>query len=459
MRRPVVAVIGGGVTGLGAVVTIEEAAGDQIRTVLFESSTRLGGVIRGGKLGGVYVEDGPDSFIERDGYMLEWCRRLGIEDRLTEPAIFGALIYDGRAIRPMPAGSLFGIPPSAHAARRSGLVSFRGALRALGDHVLPGPLKGPDVSVESYLTGRLGREVVERMVDPLLAGARSGDVGSLSLAAALPDIDRIARSRRGVMRGIRRGARSTGAELPRFRSFDKGMPVLVRALSDHCRRADVRVGEAVTRIERSGKTFVVRSGTRRLRADAIIIATPAPHALGLLTPVLPDAVPILATVEHASVAVVSLLYAQGRDALPESGSGVLIPSSAERVVSACTFYSRKWPVSDPGGDALVLRAVVARDPAGVLDHDDRSLSKVVDGDLREVLGLRAPAASARVTRWSEALPRYEVGHLDRMRELDAIMATAPGIALAGSSYGGPGIPDCLRSGSAAATRILSHVLG
>lgn len=449
-----VAVVGGGITGLAAAHYLAKSGAE---IVVLESSGRLGGKVLTERHGGLTVEAGPDSFLDREPAAASLCRELGLGRDLVSPARFGALVWTGTKLAQLPAGFPHGIPSSPYRAWRSGLLSGRGALRACTDLFNPRPVSGPDLSLGAFVSHRFGSEVLENLVDPLLAGTRAGGAESLSLAAATPVIDSLARRNRSLIAGLR-GPDPTGT--PPFLAVDGGMDRLVERLAAVLgERAEVRTGAGVARVQSSTKGFELKlaaGGT--VEAQAVILAVPAFAAAALLAQLSPRAAARLATIQYASVASVTLVFPQGSWTPPEGTSGLLVSRAARATLAACSWTSHKWPETAPADGSLVMRCFAGRsgaDPA--LQVPDDELARRLAADLRAAIGLDVSPVRSKVTRWERGLPQYAVGHLERVAAAERALEAYPGVTLAGAGYRGSGLPDCIRQGQEAAARVLERV--
>ena len=444
-------------TGL---VAARALSGAGARVVLLEASERLGGKVRTGRLEGQPAEAGPDSFVAREPQTEELCRALGLGEELVEPAAFGAHVWWRGRLRPLPAGSVLGLPPSPWAALRCRLVSPVGAARMAADLVLSGPLRGPDVSVADLVRRRLGSQVLERLVDPLLGGIRAGALEEMSLATAAPQLDALARGHRGLLVGLR-AARSGGATgPPRFLGLRSGMERLVEHLAgDLGPETQVRLARPALGLERlPGGGFEVSTSEQPLPVDGVVLAVPAFAAAGLLRSVAADAAKDLGGIRYASVGLVHLVFPPGTGALPPTGSGFLVPSEERRTLTGCTWVSRKWPHLAPADGGLSLRCFVGRageDPS--LTLDDRELARRATAEVREALGLSGEPRSTSVVRWKRAIPQYAVGHGERIARVERALGALPGLELAGAAYRGSGLADCVRQGTEAARRVLDEL--
>lgn len=438
-----VAVVGGGISGLTAAFSLEQLG---YRVTVFEAANVCGGKIRSSRVSGITVEEGPDAFLPRDDRPIALMRTLGLGGELVSPSVFGAYIWRADKLRRLPPGSPYGIPRSPFAAYRAGLLSPLGAVRAGLERLWPRPLTGPDVSIGSFVRTRFGPEVADRMVDPLLAGVRGGRVDDVSLAAAAREIDGLARNHRSITGALRAQG---PPEAPRFVAPRMGMERITESLAG--RLHDIRTSHPVNRLE-------IVDGRARIDDDsedfdAAIIAAPAFTAADIVEGIDAGAASSLRTIVYASVATIALAYPAGGVRIPPHGSGFLVPSGAGLALSACTWYSVKWPSID-AGDRIVLRAVVGRsgvDPT--LDRDDDVLVELVHRDLVTTMGVSALPTAARVTRWEQGIPQYAVGHLDLVGRIEARLIAAGPVFITGAGYRGSGIPDCIAQAHATASAV------
>lgn len=439
MRRAVV--IGGGIAGLSAAHALAAQPGTEV--VLLEASGRLGGAIRSDEVEGVPVEAGADSFVARPP-ALDLCAALGLTSELVEPAVFGAHLWSGGRLRRIPSGSAFGLPSSPLGAARGGRLSFRGAARAALEWWWPRKLSGPDVSLGAFVTRRFGYEVLDGLVDPVLAGTRAGRPDELSLAAAAPELDGIARTNGSVTRALRRGRPA-----PVFRSLAGGLEGLPVALGD--RLGDVRLHAPAERLElRDRGVSVQLAGGGELIADGVVVAVPAPVASDLLRVASPAAASELGAIPYAPARVATLVYPPGAIVPPRDASGVLVPGSEGRTLAACTWYSVKWPRAVPADGAQIVRCFAGRAAKeGFFELDDDALVVALHNELTAMIGTAAEPRTVKIARFEHGLPQYVMGHRERVSRAELALQGQP-VRLAGASYRGVGIPDCIAGGQAAA---------
>ena len=421
---------------------------------MLEETDTPGGKLRTEYHDDLQIEAGADSFLDRDGTVTALCGDLGVE--LVGPALFGGLVTRGGRLVPLPAGTVMGIPASARSVLGSKALSLGGKVRALGELLSLAPLQGPDVPIGKFIRSRFGREVLEYQVDPILAGTRAGDVERLSLAAALPQIDAAARNSRSLLRGLSAARKKDPGAIgpPAFLAPAHGLSSLVAALVDALGDGALRTSTPAISLRRAGGHWEIDTSEGIRRADAVILATPAHVTSTLLKDASPPAADATGKITFASAAVITLVFGQEVETPP--GSGVLIAGDAGTAISAATWYSKKWPHVAPGRTAI--RAFVGRagnDPSLAVS-DDELVTKVLS-DLGDLTGIRAEPFVARVTRWDKGLPQYLLGHKETVAEAMSALAAHPTLRLAGASYGGSGISDCIRQGREAALHLAKAV--
>jgi oxygen-dependent protoporphyrinogen oxidase len=468
-----VAVIGGGISGLAAAFRLRELAAARelpVEVVVLEGSSRLGGSVNTIRDGGLIIETGADSYLAEKPWASELARRLNLESELigTREEFRKTLVVQAGRLVEIPEGFLLLAPTRFGPFLRSPLFSPIGKLRIALEPLIPRRRDSGDESLASFVTRRLGREMLDRVVQPLAGGIYNADPQSLSLEATMPRFVEMERRYGSLIRGLRAAQKSraaqqrgtSGARPNMFLTFKGGMRTLTDALAVRLAGC-VRSGARVVNLERDvgdgGGWRVNLADGPGVRADGVIMAMPAYAAAELLLPLDPHLAHRLEQITYASVAVVNMAFrAADFPSLPQS-SGFVVPAVERRRIIACTFSSLKFTGRAPEG-AILMRAFVGGAlGSGVMRLDDGGMVAAVREELSALLRLEAEPHLVRVQRWPNAMPQYEVGHLERMAEIERATLALPGLALAGSAYRGVGVPDCIRSGEEAAERILSRL--
>jgi oxygen-dependent protoporphyrinogen oxidase len=457
-----VVVVGGGIAGVAAAESVRRQRPDVDVTIL-EASPRLGGKLLVAEVGGVTVDVGAEAMLNRRPEAVELARRAGLGDELVHPATIAANLWNRGKIVPMPR-TLMGVPTDARALAESGVLSKAALARVAMDAVLPATrLDGRDVSVGWLVEERFGREVVDRLVEPLLGGVYAGHAREISARAAVPQVVALLDRDKSMLRAAAAATQAT-SDVPVFAGLAGGMGRLPAAVAE-ASGAVVRTGATVRDLARAadgGWNLVVGSthDAEVVHADAVVLATPARPAGRLLSDVVPDAALELARIEYASMAVITLAF-RARDLPATDGSGLLVPPVDGRTVKAATYSFAKWDWVREAGrgadgeDLLLLRTSIGRHrEESALQVEDAELVSAALDDLADAIGLCVRPVDSHVQRWGGGLPQYAVGHLDRVRNIRSAVAKVPGLAVCGAAYDGLGIPACVASAERAATQVL-----
>jgi protoporphyrinogen/coproporphyrinogen III oxidase len=453
-----IGVVGGGVAGLAAALQLRDRLGPSARITVWDRDHTVGGKLRTGTVDGVTTELGAETFLTRDpdgagdSAAVALANRFGLD--LVHPApVPPALVVD-RHLHPIPRGTLLGVPGDLEQ------VSAVAAPDRDRDRDGGRPLLGPgqDMAVGDLVRRRLGDQVVDRLVDPMLGGVYAGRADALSLQATMPALAAACRSEHtltGAVRAALAAARHRAAA-PVFATVPGGLSRLVAAVAD-ASGARLRLGRPVRELSPAGAGWRLVVGSTRdpeaVEVDAVVLALPARPAARLLQGVDRVAADRLEEVDYASVALVSLVLPAGAP-LPER-SGLLVPASEGATIKAATFFTRKWPHLAGEQRPTVVRASVGRyGEQRVLQLTDEELVRVAHADLSAILGQPLPAPhAAHVQRWGGALPQYAPGHLDLVAGVRAALPAT--LRLAGAGYDGVGIPACIRSGQRAADAVVA----
>ncbi len=459
--RPRVIVVGGGIAGLTAAY---HAAEGGARVTLLEGSPDVGGKLRVSEIAGLGVDEGAEAMLVRRPEGLELVRELGAGDRIVHPGTTSAAIWSRGALHDMPTGHVMGVPADLVALARSRVLSAAGLARVPIDLLRPATPRGEDVSVAELVGARVGGEVVDRLVEPLLGGVYAGRADDLSFEATMPGLADASRTRRSLVDAARavRAAAPAGAG-PVFASLAGGLGGLAQTLAARLVELDatVRTETMVRELRRMTGGWRLTAGPARdpeyLDADAVILAVPARPAQRLLREEVPAAAAELGRIEYASMAIVTLAYSGTAFPSPPRRSGYLVPAVEASGVKAVTFSTTKWPHLIDGAPGLVvIRCSIGRyGEEHLLQRADDELKAVAMTELARTTGVLELPVDARISRWGGALPQYSVGHLDRVARIRAAVAAVPGLAVCGAAYDGIGIPACIASARTAAARVLA----
>jgi protoporphyrinogen/coproporphyrinogen III oxidase len=452
-----VVVVGGGIAGLAAARRLESAARD-VDVVLVESDDVLGGKIRTERVDGFVIEAAPDSFLSRKERGVGLCEELGLGDQLIgrRPENHRSFVRRGRDLHALPEGLTGMIPTNLDALERTALLSDDGKERFAAEIDVPAAVGDEDESVASFVTRRFGREAYDGLVEPLMTGIYGGDGELLSLRATFPQLRVLELEHGSLLRSL--PAQSVTGDGPPFVSLRGGMNTLVTALVASLGRTKLLLGRPVARVSARADGYDVElADGETIRADGVVVATPAFVAAALLEELDADLAAAHADIPYASSVVVTLAFStQDRAAL--DGYGYVIPRAESRDVLACTWTSQKWEGRAPAGDVLV-RIYAGRFGGRdlTLDSDDE-LVALARAEMA-LLGVTAEPALIRVQRWPRGMPQYVLGHLERMERIERALAEHHGLAVAGAAYRGVGIPDCIRSGETAAESVVRALAG
>jgi len=452
-----VAVIGGGVSGLTAAYDLARQGVD---CTLIESQDRLGGVIRTDRVDGCLVEAGPDSFLTQKPWATELIRELGLGDELigsNDSRRKTFILRDGR-LHPMPDGLQFMAPTKIRPILQTKLLSM-GAKARMGTEWFRRPTdENGDRSVADFVVDHYGAEVNEYLVQPLLAGVYGGSPESLSINSVLPRFAEIERKTgslsRGLLQARKRAPKTGGAPPPLFTTLRGGLQQLTNKLKEEITGAAKIEHAEAQAVRRVGGGFEIEVGEDAIRADCVVVATPAYRAAGLVAGLDEELSARLNEVGYSSSITAAMIYRRPEFSRPLDGFGFLVPRAEGRPIAACTWVNTKFDGRAPEEQPL-LRAFLASDQADRhIGDSDEALGKLVHGQLSELMGFDASAEHVRIQRWPRAMAQYRVGHARLVDEIEARTAKLPGLALAGGAYEGIGIPDCIRRSRRIAKEII-----
>jgi protoporphyrinogen/coproporphyrinogen III oxidase len=454
-RRIDLAVVGGGISGLAAAWAGMQQGAD---VVVVEAGDAPGGKLRTSPIAGIGLDEGADAFLARVPEAVELCEEVGLGDELVSPATGAAYVWSDGTLRRLPSEQLLGVPIDIDAVEASGILSAAGVERVRADLTAPDDRPPGDEAIGALVRRRLGDEVLDRLVAPLLGGIWAGDCDRLSLRVAAANLaaarDRDASLVRGAAALRAEAADQGNGDRPVFLAPRGGVARLVDALTGRLGER-LRCGSRVVGLEPDGAGWRLATGEAggpgaqghpAVRADRVVLATPAYATAPLLAGIAPEAADFLAGVDYASVALATLVVPRDGIDHPLDGSGFLVPQSSGRLLTACSWMTSKWAHLGVDPSTAILRASAGR--AGderALALTDAELVAALLADLRDTMGLRTEPIEVRVSRWERSFPQPRPGHLDAVATAErALSERAPGLAVTGAWELGVGIPACIR---------------
>jgi oxygen-dependent protoporphyrinogen oxidase len=506
MKR--VIIVGGGIAGLAAAYRLIRSTSD-VQITLIESDQRLGGKIITNRVDGFVIEGGPDTFLSYKPRGIGLCRDLGIENRLhgTNEEIRRTYVMRKGKLHDLP-GGLTGLIPSRFGPMvKSRLISPWGKLRMGLDYFIPSKSLNGDESLAQFVERRLGRELYDRMIEPLMSGIYAGDGEQLSLGATFPQLRQTELEHGSLVKGMlaaRKKAAHPSTALRSAHDTDQqkkwaafvtpqtGLAEIVEALQAQLKDVEMRLNTQVKKVEPSptrlraaslykgegvppapypyphsggtagrqgeglGMRVILENG-EILEADTVILATPAYVTAQLVGDLDPEMATALRGIPYASTVTLSVACPLSDIPKPLNAYGYIIPRAEGRSILACTWTSTKFPHRAPEGYGLIRAFIGRAGDDDVLNRTDDELLQLVRDELGDVLGITTEPLLYRIFRWPQAMPQYTLGHLDRIAVIDRRLAEHPGLYVAGNAYRGIGLPDCIASGEAAAVAALKFL--
>ncbi|MBC1604673.1 protoporphyrinogen oxidase [Paenilisteria rocourtiae] len=466
MVKKKIVVIGGGITGLSSTFYLKrelEKKGLDYELVLLEAGTRVGGKIETVRRDGYVIERGPDSFLRRKPEMQTLVQDLGLEDQLIENATGDNYVLAKQDLHAIPRGSIMGIPARYRSFLKSGLLSASGKLRVLGDLFLgKQQVNGEDMSLGAFLRARVGDEMVDNVLEPLMSGIYAGDLYEMSAEATGEHFLRLEREHGSLIKGIRAIYNKTTAKQASestFLTLRDGLTTIVEALEKELSTKIVKKGKRVQKILKQARGYeLMISNQEKLQADSIFIALPYHEIIPMFRE---DAVfEEIGEIPAASVASVGMIFPKDAIERDIKGSGFVVSRNEDFSMTACSWIHRKWPHTVPD-DKILLRAFIGRrKEESIVDLADKAIEETVLNDLNRIMKINQAPEYTMVTRWRNSIPQYTVGHLQRKAAvLDFFRQEYPGIFAGGASFDGVELSECVRQGKDGTALILDYLEG
>jgi oxygen-dependent protoporphyrinogen oxidase len=445
-----VAIIGAGISGLAAAWELKKRGAAPL---ILEQSGRPGGVIRTDRVDGFVIDAGPDSMLVQKPAAVDLCRELGLADRLiaTTPPRTAFVVRNGQLIE-LPEASFLGLPTRLGPFVKSALFSWPGKVRMATEVARPRAQRR-DESISSFIARRFGREAVDYLAEPLLAGIHVGDVNELSIHALFPRLVALEQSHGSVLRGLSSTmARAPASSKGAFVSLPTGIAELPETLAAALGPDTFRYQTRVVQISGASPYKLTLDTDASIYAERVIVTVPAWAASSMFASVDAPLARLCADIPYASSATIFFGLKREQIAHPMNGSGFVVPRIERKALLAGTWVTSKWAARAPEGYALLRGFVGGATNPDILERSDDTLAKIAFDELKERLGITARPLWTRVYRWPRATPQYTVGHLDRVRRIEERLAAFPGLFVTGSAYRGTGLPDCIADARAVAVR-------
>lgn len=460
-----VAIIGGGITGLAAAYYLQKEIlmNDlDMEYHLFEKNDRLGGKIQTDYHDGFIIEKGPDSFLARKKSASRLAKEVGLENELVSNSTGQSYVLKGDTLHPIPEGAMMGVPTKLGPFLTTSLLSATGKLRAGIDLILPKGETKKDQSLGHFFRRRLGNDVVDSLIDPLLSGIYAGDIDRLSLQATFPQFQQVEQSHRSLILGMKSlrpptskttQEKQTGA----FLTFRNGLQSFVDAIENHLDEDAVHKNEPLEKITSEGSQFKLtfKSGREEM-FDRVILTSPAHETASFLEK---DEIQAwLSEIPSTTVATVAMTFHESQLKTDIDGTGFVVSKKSDYQITACTWTHRKWKHSTPPGKVL-LRCYVGKPGEEEIVHaPDEEIIDVVLHDLKRVMDIEGRPEYYVITRWEKAMPQYVVHHRERLKKgIEKMNEKYPGMYVAGAAYEGVGLPDCIDQGEAVVKKMLASL--
>lgn len=462
LNRKKIAVIGGGVTGLTAAFYLQKEALEKnlpIDVLLIESSLRLGGKIKTLRKDGFVVEQGPESFLDYKNSVRQLAEDLGIEQKLLTNNKGQTYVFVGSKLFSIPNDMIFGGHFEVSSFIASNLLTLSGKLRAAGDLVLPKRRVLEDEPIGDFFRRRFGKEVVENLIEPLMAGTFAGDIDHLSIQAMFPQIFKLEKDYRSLLLGMKKtGSILRTESVESYLTFSNGIETLVETMESKLNPASIMKGVKVDFIDklRDGSYQLYCDNIAPIKVDAIISTTPFNITKEMFSHL--DLLEPYPNMKYSTIATVTLAFDKLDESKYNNLMNFFVSRNSDLVVTTCTWSNHKWKGVAPD-DKELLRVYIGRvGDESIVELSDTDIENAVLKDLEIALNIKQKPLFTIVSRWKQAMPQYGVGHDERMEQIEKMFEKEhPNVKLVGSSYHGISVPDCVYQGRNAAIETIAKL--
>lgn len=463
-----IVVIGGGVAGLAAAHKLIEEKRSRsldVEVVLLEKQNRLGGTILTEERGGFIIEGGPDCMLSEKPWALALAGRLGMSDKVTctIDENKGTFVMWGSKLHSLPDGVMLMVPTRILPMLTSSLLSIPGKLRMGMDLLVPKRKDGKEETLAEFVTRRLGKEALDRIAEPLVAGVHAGHPESMSLSASFPRFKSLEDEYGSLILGMISRMRAA-KKMPRiytmFVTFENGLGSFIAKIAEAIGSENINTGVGVSSLGRAGEKWIVKTPAGDfIEADAVILATPSFTAAKILSKIAPGPAADLDAIPYVGTATVSMAYDAKDIENASQGFGFVVPRAENRKIMAATYTTRKFRNRAPAGKALIRCFIGGVHHPELVEAKADALAQAASEEIKDILKIKAEPNWAAVYSWPRSMPQTNVGHADRMTRVRNALESMPGVEIAGGAYDGLGIPDCVRVGESAAQKTLAKMFG
>ena len=454
-----IAIVGSGISALACAVDLKEKGFD---FSVFEKENSAGGKLFTEKIGNLVVEGGPDSYLPEKYWSVQLIKKVGLEPEMlcSNDEHKGTFIYSGAHLHPLPEGVMLMVPTMIMPRLRSSLISWSGKMRMGMELFVPPRKDNKDESLAEFVTRRLGKECLDKIAEPLVAGIHTSNPDNMSVLAIFPRFIEMERNSGSLIKGMLEAMKKmppknpAGPQMTYFMSLKEGMQELVRGCLSRIGEERVQTGKAVVSARKEDGRYRLAFGDgSTAEFDALVLATPSFVTEDILRTLDGELSEKLSSIEWSSSATVSIAFRKSEIRKPLPGFGFIVPRIENRRINACTWSSIKWSHRAPEDIVLIRSFLGGGHHEELVDLADEELLRIVLEELRDIVGIQAHPVFFKAYRWFKGMPKYTVGHLDRIAALEELLKKHPGLFLIGSSYRGIGIGDCVKSGFSAAEAI------
>lgn len=467
-KKKRVVILGGGITGLTTAFYLQKEAREKqlsLEVILVEATHRLGGKMQTVVRDGFVIERGPDSFLARKQSASRLAKEVGMEDQLVSNTAGKSYVLAKERLHPMPGGSIMGIPTQIGPFITTGLFSLAGKMRAAADFVLPKSNPSQDQSLGHFFRRRLGDEVLENLIEPLLSGIYAGNIDDMSLMSTFPQFYEVEQKYGSLILGMKKGTPAPPKKTPSSNKSKKGMFLtpkgglqsMVDAIEAKLDPNSILKGHRVEYVRKTEEGYNIKLNSGEILQADCVVSTLSHQVLPAIFSE-HEFFEVFEDIPSTSVANVALAFPKEAIEKDIDGTGFVVSRNSDYTITACTWVHKKWPHACPD-DKVLLRCFVGR--AGdetIVDLSDDEIVKIVLEDMNKTMNITMEPEFAVISRWKNAMPQYTVGHKERLSKvLEQVDQQLPGVFIAGASFEGLGIPDCIDQGEAAVEKVLQFV--